>query len=186
MLKNLIENYKPYNEQEVADKEFVLELFNVFDDLLTRDNKFAHFTASNMVFNKTRDKVLMIYHNIYNSWGWTGGHADGDSDLFNVAQKELQEETGITKFKPLTRDIFALDVGGVIAHVKRGKFVSAHMHLNATYVFEADEQEILTIKADENSNVAWINISDIEKVVSEPHMLPIYNKIISKVKSLNL
>ena len=41
----------------------------------------ALFTASAWVVNPARNKVLMIYHNIYNSWSWTGGHADGETDL---------------------------------------------------------------------------------------------------------
>ena len=28
----------------------------------------------------TRTKVLMCYHNIYDSWSWLGGHADGDRE----------------------------------------------------------------------------------------------------------
>ena len=42
----------------------------------------------------------MIYHNIYNSWAWPGGHADGESDLLGVAMREVMEETGIKNLKP--------------------------------------------------------------------------------------
>ena len=43
----------------------------------------------------------MIHHNIYNSWSWTGGHADGDKDLLYVAIKEAKEETGVKNIKAL-------------------------------------------------------------------------------------
>lgn len=52
-------------------------------------------TASAWVVNKDRSKVLMIYHNIYNSWSWLGGHADGETDLLAVAIREVREEAGI-------------------------------------------------------------------------------------------
>ena len=100
-LKETIEKYAPYNEQEAKDKETMLKYINTFDDVLTRNNEFAHFTASSWVVNKDRTKVLMIYHNIYKSWSWTGGHADGDSDLLNVAIRELKEETGVKNLKLL-------------------------------------------------------------------------------------
>ena len=64
-LKEQIENYVPYNEQEKADKEIMLNCIDGFEDVLTRDNKLFHFTASNWIVNKKRTKVLMIYHNIY-------------------------------------------------------------------------------------------------------------------------
>ena len=80
-LKEMIENYKPYNEQEENDKKIMLKYIDSFDDVLTRNNEFGHFTASSWVVNKEKTKLLMIYHNIYQSWSWTGGHADGDVDL---------------------------------------------------------------------------------------------------------
>lgn len=98
-LKQQIQNYQPYNEQEKKDKEVMLKYLATFDNLLTRENEFAHFTASAWVVNKQRTKVLMIYHNIYQSWAWTGGHADGQENLEEVALKEVEEETRFTKFK---------------------------------------------------------------------------------------
>ena len=94
-LKEQIEGFEPYNEQERADKEIMLNLIDTYKDVLTRENKVCHFTASNWIVNKERTKVLMAYHNIYQNWAWTGGHCDGDSDLLRVALKEAQEETGI-------------------------------------------------------------------------------------------
>ena len=169
-LKKQIENYKPYNEQEAKDKETMLKYINTFDDVLTRNNEFGHFTASSWVVNKERTKVLMIYHNIYKSWAWTGGHADGESNLLGTAIRELKEETGV-------------EIACVNGHVKRGKYVSSHVHLNLTYLLEVDEEEILKIKEDENSGVKWIKLEDVEKESNEEWMVEnIYKKIIKKLK----
>lgn len=43
-LKEQIEQFKPYNEQERADKEMMLKYINTFEDVLTRENKMCHFT----------------------------------------------------------------------------------------------------------------------------------------------
>ena len=80
-----IEQYQPYNEQEEMDKPLILEWIKNNDNAFLRENAVAHMTASAWVVNADRSKVLMVYHNIYNSWSWLGGHADGETDLLSVA-----------------------------------------------------------------------------------------------------
>ena len=63
----------------------------------------------------------------------------------------------------LITEIFSLEIICVNGHIKRGKYVSSHVHLNLTYLLEVDENEILKIKEDENSDVKWVNIEDVEK-----------------------
>nr|WP_300090433.1 NUDIX hydrolase [Sedimentibacter sp.] len=177
-----IKNYKPYCAQEINDKEIMIKFMEEYDDVLTRSNKVAHMTSSAFVVNNKRDKVLMVHHNIYNAWSWTGGHADGDEDLLHVAMKELNEETGIRNFMSLSDKIVSLDIIPVHGHMKNGKFVSPHLHFNAAYLFEADEEEELIVKEDENSGVCWLPANDIELYSDEKHMKSIYFKILSRLK----
>ena len=128
----------------------------------------------------------MVYHNIYDSWGWTGGHADGDPDLLAVALKEAREETGVQHFQFLSDLPQALDIIPVWSHYKNGKPISAHLHLNMTYLLIADECEQLTIKEDENSAVGWILVDEIGKYCSEPSILPIYMKLVVAAKKLDM
>lgn len=179
----IIRKYVPYNEQEEKDKEIMLQCINKFDDILTRENKILHITSSAFIVNKSKDKVLMVYHNIYNSWSWVGGHADGEKDLLVVAIKEAREETGVKNIMPIVSDIFSLEVLPVLGHVKREEYVSAHLHLSVSYLFEGDENEVLTIKPDENSGVKWISIDEVNTYSNEPHMQKIYEKLISKIKA---
>ncbi len=182
-LKNEIEKYVPYNEQEAKDKSVMLKYIDCFDDVLTRKNEFGHFTASSWVLNKEKTKVLMIYHNIYQSWAWTGGHSDGDSNLLDVAIREVKEETGIQNITPIQNEIYSLENICVNGHVKRGEYVAAHVHLNVTYLLEADEGEMLRIKEDENSGVRWIDIDKAVEVSNEECMKEIYGKINEKLKA---
>ena len=174
-----IRAYVPFNEQERNDKARFLEVLDL-ENILTRENEEAHVSSSAWVMNETLDQVLMAYHNIYQSYSWLGGHADGDPDLFAVALREAKEESGITELTPFSQDILALDILPVPAHIKRGKPVKEHEHLNVTYLFIAPTDQTLTVKADENSAVAWIPIADLPKVVSEARMLPVYEKLIAR------
>lgn len=180
---NSINEYIPCNEQEKKDKEIIIKYSNIFDDILTRDNEIIHITSSAFVINKNRDKVLMIHHNIYNSWAWTGGHADGEADALFVAFKEVKEETGVRNIVPVTNDIISLDIIPVFGHMKKGKFISPHLHVSIAYLIEADENEPLIVKPDENSAVKWIPIDEISLFSNEPHMKKVYDKIIFKIKN---
>lgn len=183
LLKKQISDYIPYNEQEENDKKIMLEYMEKFDNLLTRENEVAHFTASSWVVNKERTKVLMIYHKIYDSWTWTGGHADGDKDLLYTAVRELKEETGVENVNILKNDIFSLETICVNGHIKRGKYVSSHLHLNLTYLLEVDEKESLRIKEDENNGVKWIPIEEIDKYSTEDWIKNnIFNKLVEKLE----
>lgn len=184
-LKENIESFIPYNIQEENDKKLILEYIDMFPDILTRDNKLCHFTASNWIVNKDRTKVLMAYHNIYNSWAWTGGHADGDEDLLRVSIKEAFEETGINNLKLLSDGIFSIEILPVSSHIKRGHFVSSHLHLNCTYLFEANEEDEIRIKEDENSDVSWIDIDKTIEVSREEQMKVIYQKLNDKLRIIN-
>lgn len=91
------------------------------DNYLERENKIAHFTTSIWTVNKERTKTLMVYHNIYDSWSWIGGHADGVEDLRSVALRELQEETGVRNAFLVSTGIFSLEILTVDGHEKKGE-----------------------------------------------------------------
>lgn len=182
-----IENYPPFNEQEEKDKALILGWIRNNENAFSRENTVAHITASAWVVNKDRSKVLMVYHNIYNSWSWLGGHADGETDLLSVAIREVKEEAGISNVLPVSEDIFSLELLTVDGHWKNGKYVSSHLHFNVTYLLEADSEEAVSIKADENSGVAWFAPEEALAKSTEPWFVEhVYTKLIEKAKQLYL
>lgn len=181
-----IRAYTPYNEQEAADKALFLRFLETCaDDLSRRESPAAHLTASAWVVSPDRQQVLMAYHNLYNSWAWLGGHADGNWNLLQVAEKEAWEESGIENLRSVTENILSLEILTVSGHEKKGKYLSSHLHLNLTFLFEADPGEALRIKADENSAVGWIPVSEIAEKSTEPWFVErIYSKLVSKAAAL--
>ena len=182
--KKDIEAYQPKDAQESSEKKAILEYIKTFgDNILTRDNIFAHMTSSGFVMNRELTKVLMVHHNIYNTWAWTGGHADGEDNLLDVAIKEAREETGIQEVTPLMEEMASIDILPVWGHMKRGQYVATHMHLNASYILIGDEEEKLVINEEENSGVKWIPIEEIEKYSNEPEIIKVYYKLIERAKN---
>lgn len=179
-----IKNYQPCNDQEKADKTMILDCLEKGSIIFYRSHKIDHMTASAWVVNPQRTKVLMVYHNIYDSWSWMGGHADGEQDLLQVAVREVQEESGLENIRCLTDDIFSLEVLTADGHIKHGEYVSSHLHLNLTYLLEADEDEELFVKEDENSGVAWFSLEEAVKASTEPWFREnVYSKLNEKLNS---
>ena len=183
-LREIIESYAPCCEQEREDRRMMLKYLDEFPDVLTRANETAHFTASGWVVSPDHTRVLMLYHNIYNSWSWPGGHADGEEDLLSVALREVQEETDINQVRPAIDSLYSLEILTVNAHFKCGRYVVPHLHLNLTYLLEADDSQGLHSKPDENSAVRWFPAAEAPGASSEPDMRVIYAKLNEKLKGI--
>lgn len=178
-----IKNYKPSNGQEACDREQMLRYMEHNTDCLVRENKTAHFTASVWTVNPARTKTLMVYHNIYNSWSWIGGHADGSEDLRSVALRELREETGVANAVLVSPEIFSLEILTVDGHMREGVYVPSHLHLNITYLAEVEESERLVVSKEENQAVKWWSFEDALKVSTEPWFVEwVYKKLIARCR----
>lgn len=180
-----IKNYRPWNEQERRDQALILDFLARNPDAFCRSNLLAHMTASAWVVNPQRTKILMVYHRIYDSWSWTGGHADGERDLLAVALREVREETGVQCLHPVTEEIYSLEVLTVDGHEKHGQYVPSHLHMNLTYLVEAAEDQPLRVCEAENSGVAWFSLTEALSASTEPWFVErIYKKLNAKLNSI--
>ena len=172
-----LEAYRPWNDQEERDRAELLRRLRSGEALYTRDNAAGHLTASAWVVSPDRTQVLMAYHNLYDSWSWLGGHADGDRDLLAVSMREVREESGLTAVRPVSPHIYSLEILTVDGHEKRGQYVPSHIHMNVTYLLGAADHE-LRQKPDENSGVAWFTPEEALKASTEPWMVQrVYSKL---------
>ena len=185
-LSEALSAYRPWNAQEEQDVAELRRRLDSGEELWTRENASAHLTASAWVVSPDRTKALMCYHRIYNSWSWLGGHADGETDLLRVALREVREESGLTRVRPVTKDLFSVEILTVDGHEKRGRYVSSHLHLNVTYLLEADPDEPLRVKADENSGLAWFPLDEAVAASTEPWFRQrIYSKLNARLRALS-
>lgn len=174
--------YVPFHEQEAADRATLLRYCETFPDLLYRENPIAHFSSSALVVNRAGDRVLLGYHNLYCSWGWLGGHADGDADLLAVAIREVGEESGLAAVTAPDPDFFAIDILPVWGHKKHGIHLSSHLHLSVCYLLVGDDSLPLRHKPDENSAVGWKEAGELLSLCREEEMVPVYEKLLKKAR----
>lgn len=184
-IKSQILAYKPCDQRETADRELILHCLETFPDVLTRENRICQLTASCWVVNHEHTKVLMLFHNIQQIWMWPGGHADGEKNLAKVAKREILEETSLSSAHLINSDIFSLEVFAVPAHIRHSEFVSSHLHLNSSFIFEADETETFKVKPDENSAIRWMTFADIITAAKAGKMSDHYQKLIDKTSKIN-
>ncbi len=177
-----IKTYVPKDEKEATDRTSALYALQFFDDLLWRTNPVIHCTASAFVLNPEKNKMLFVYHRIYDSWSWVGGHADGEEDLREVALRELREETGLERILNCPEEPLSMEILTVEPHVKKGKRISAHLHLNFTWHVIAEEKEPVSPRIDENVAVAWIPVDELKRRVTEEKMLPLYRKLLRRLR----
>ena len=177
--------YHPWNAQEVCDLAELRRRLEQGESLYHRSNLSAHLTASAWVTSPDRRQILMAHHNLYSSWAWLGGHADGEKDLLAVALREVAEESGLTA-EPVSEEIFSLEILPVSGHEKHGIYVPSHLHLNVTFLLEANPSMPVRSKPDENSRVAWFTSDDAIAASNEPWFRErIYKKLNKKLAQMS-
>ena len=178
--------YVPQTPQEAADKAALQNDVQKYGTAVLERSSLSgsHICCSGMILDPTMTQVLLVYHNIYQSFSWTGGHADGESDFLAVAIREAQEETGLQQVQPLCSAILSIDRLPVKAHIRRGEPVAAHFHDCISFGLLADPKQPLRIQPAENSAVCWKPIAELPELCQEPHMLPVYEKLIARMKQV--
>ena len=151
--------------------EATLHFVQTEPDCLRRECVSGHLTGSAWVVSPDRAKVLLTHHRKLDKWLQLGGHADGESDLWAVAQKEALEETGLPAIRAVTRSIFDLDRHAIPAHAG----VPAHFHYDLRFLFEADPAAPLLV-SNESKDLAWVPLEKVSLLNPEESILRMIGK----------
>ena len=140
-------------------------------DCLLRSQLAGHLTGSAWVVDGGRTRTLLTHHRKLDLWLQLGGHADGDPDLAAVALREAREESGLTRLRLVSPDIFDLDRHWIPAR----KDVPAHWHFDLRFLIEAEPGEPLVV-SDESHDLAWVELDRVAALNPEESMARMVRK----------
>ena len=161
-----LREYRTRWENEAGVVARFIDFVATHPDCFERGLKVGHVTGSAWVVNRAGTHVLLTHHKKLGMWVQLGGHADGDSDVFRVARREAEEESGLADLVPVENRIFDVDVHRIPA---RGE-APEHFHWDIRHAFRAAGSETYRV-GEESHDLAWIEIRSLGAVTSEPSML---------------
>ena len=157
-LVKLLESYSP-SESEVQAKNDILHLIKTHSKSCLYRDLFepGHITGSAFLISYDKQKVLMNYHSKLKKWVGFGGHADGEADIFNVAKREVQEESGIENIIAVSNDILDIDVHDIPENIKEPK----HRHFDIRYLFFVADKKYEDFQmSDESQELRWCSYNE--------------------------
>ena len=166
-----LRDYQVRWKNESKTVERFLAFLAAHPDGFERELKIGHVTGSAWVVDRAGTRVLLTHHKKLDMWVQLGGHADGDSDVFRVALREAEEESGLDSLSPVSRRIFDVDVHRIPA---RGE-MPEHLHWDIRYAFRATGSEAYRVSG-ESHDLRWIEIESLGSVTQEESMLRMARK----------
>jgi len=162
-----IENFRPHNTIEEAYLLLTRRLLKEKgEDAFSRAAKDAHITASSWIVNPEHTHVLLVHHKGLNMWCQPGGHCEeGDRNTHASAFREAREETGIKKLKPVSPEVFDLDVHTIPNNKAKGE--KSHLHHDVRYFFETEMDHEIAAQEDEVNEVKWFALEDVQNLNSD-------------------
>ncbi len=151
-----------YPDEEKATL-MMIDFLKTDSNCFERNNRSGHFTGSAWVMDKTREWFLMTHHRKLNLWLQLGGHADGNKNLLEVAINEIKEESGLTKLKTVSSQIFDLD----IHEIPKYSTMPKHYHYDIRFLLVAERNMEKIIVSRESYDVQWIHKTNILQKNSE-------------------
>lgn len=168
----VLQAYQSRDSVQMGYKRMMLDFLSQHDNAFDRACVLGHFTASAMVLNATKDKVLLMDHVKLQKWLQLGGHCDGDKDFLQVAVKEAKEESGLESIQVLRQDIFDIDIHLI---PKRGDEL-AHYHYDVRFLMQADERETLQSNGESNG-LQWVGLGGVNEFNSDESVLRMCDKV---------
>lgn len=169
-----IENYHTSFKEEVEFQKRFLHLLRAHPLCFMRDLLFGHLTASAWITNLECTEALLLFHSKLQRWLQPGGHCDGETNVEEVAKKEVLEETGI-QILHKNFEIFDLDIHSI---PQKGN-VPKHFHYDIRFHFKISKSTPI-LKNHESMALKWVSYDQIKLEMVDRSILRMMEKSLLK------
>ena len=149
-----LETYAAADGLERASLSQIQDFVSSSPDPFSRANPPGHVTASAVVARPEDSAFLLVWHRKLSRWLQPGGHMEeADASVFEAAQREAREETGIQTFAFPTGDlILDMDVHAIPAYGPD----PAHFHYDIRYLLTVRDADTVP----QSNEMRWFALSE--------------------------
>lgn len=160
-----LETYAPRDEAQARFRKDLIAWIDAHPgDAHMRSCLEGHLTASVLLVDHKRERVLLHHHRKLQRWLQFGGHCDGDANLRGVAFRELVEESGIQPAW-LSEEPVDLDIHKIPARPGEPE----HDHLDVRYLAVAPPGATPSL-SDESYELRWFTVEEAAGLDLDPSL----------------
>lgn len=170
-LLTLLDSYQPLRADDDEARSRIAAFVREHADCFERSLLVGHVTGSAWILDEARSQCLLTHHRKLERWLQLGGHADGQSDVLEVAMREAREESGLHSLRAVAGAIFDCDVHWI----PERKAEPGHYHYDVRFLLEADANEPLVV-SEESKELAWVALPDVASLSGDESVLRMVTK----------
>jgi 8-oxo-dGTP pyrophosphatase MutT (NUDIX family) len=180
-LLQMLARYCDVFPSEIATIDRIRRLIEAHPDCFARSCRPGHITAAAWILSADRRRYLLTHHRKLDRWLQLGGHADGQSDVEQVALREAREESGLTAFDIVLIDGMLMPIDVDVHEIptrydNEGQLIEdAHEHHDIRFLMVAHTDDELRV-SDESHDVRWLTAEEVLERTNEESVLRMLRK----------